>query len=283
MASLSSLTTTLPLILLIDMDGTLIGDSTMQVCRFEICNTLEIKHPNERLCLELKNGLLRPHLDAFLKTLQNKYHNIEVYVYTASEKSWALTIIPCIEKVLGFKFSRPILTRSDCIQENGTLKKSITKVLPSIARKLKCKYKITDTKSLYNQTLFIDNFDVLVSSDVSRLLLCPTYSYFSAIDVLVDVPQHRMTHQVLDIIHRYGVLFTNKLSAEDNKKPEKMMALYYSSLAKVFERASLSMNTSKKDDDIFWAKMDMVFTTHKIQSFNTKVVQYLKRVFQSCP
>ena len=69
-----------------------------------------------------------------------KYENIEIFIYTASIKSWANFLIPKIEKLVNYKFNRPILSREGYVNINNYPQiKSIEVVKPIIYKKLNIK------------------------------------------------------------------------------------------------------------------------------------------------
>lgn len=129
----------LPLVLLLDMDGTLIGNTHLQLCRHDLCATLKQRYDKRLIAQELKDGLIRPHLDVFLKSAKSRYPNLEIFVYTAAERKWATMLIKLIEREVGVRFNTPILAREQCYIEGGAMLKSLEKVAPIILKKLKSK------------------------------------------------------------------------------------------------------------------------------------------------
>ena len=108
-------------VFIIDLDGTIIGDCIYQVELYKlslILNKLKIKIKiNDILkdCYKEKTKLIRPYFKLFLEKMREIYPSSHFYIYTASEKKWAEKELMIIEKVLNFKFNRPIFTRNDCI------------------------------------------------------------------------------------------------------------------------------------------------------------------------
>ncbi len=138
-------------VFIIDLDGTIIGDCVYQAEIYKISlilNKLRIKIKiNEILeqSYKEKTKLIRPYFKLFLEKMRKIYPSSYFYIYTASEKKWAEKELMIIEKVLNFKFNRPLFTRNDCLiykrDDKIDLKKSIensdnSKRLPNQYRKL---------------------------------------------------------------------------------------------------------------------------------------------------
>jgi len=82
------------------------------------------------------------------------YSSSFIFVYTASEKTWANKEIAIIEKQNNIKFNRPIFTRDNCIiDKNGMIKKSVNKIIPHLLKTMKVKKDYDISKKL----LIIDN------------------------------------------------------------------------------------------------------------------------------
>lgn len=188
----------LPFIVLLDLDGTLIGDISPQICLYNLHNTLKKRDKNV-VCFNdkqfqetIKSGVLRPHFQKFLKKMKKLIPETLFYIYTASEKQWANFIIKHIEKAMGMKFCRPIFTRNDClIDKTGDVQKPISTVLSKICKDLKKKFpsqygSLTENQ-LQNRWLMIDNtITVFDSKDVCRVINCPTYKYL----MHENIPSH---------------------------------------------------------------------------------------------
>ena len=108
--------------------------------------------------------------------MRQKFPGIKIYVYTASQKEWALKEIKWIEKCCNLRFDRPILTRDDCIEINNSYVKSIQKINKRI--------KTIDK----NNILIIDNNDVFLDCKDS-FLKCPDYNYVSFVDLWKILPK----------------------------------------------------------------------------------------------
>ena len=163
-------------VFLLDLDGTIIGDISPQVMLWELCRICNSKLDNKVIQNVLRtSNIIRPGFKNLITYLQSV--DCSVYVYTASEKTWANYIIGQIEKVLNIKFARPIFTRSDCNLKNKEYRKSTS----FISKKLK--------KSLGNvgSVTIIDNNNVWIG-DQQNLVICPTYNRRQFLPNLIHHP-----------------------------------------------------------------------------------------------
>ena len=147
-----------PYILLIDLDGTIQGDITPQLKEYNLIKSLKLNisakksHKNDYI-----KGLMRPHFADFIKLIKRKYlNNVELFIYTASHKTWAHYIVPIIESIIGFKFNRPIFTREHCfIKSYDDKAKNIDYVKYHVIKSLRSKHgKIIDEHTL-NDKIFV--------------------------------------------------------------------------------------------------------------------------------
>lgn len=267
---------TLPLVLLLDMDHTIVGECSMQVARYSITTYLKHKHDVKSLMDDLENGLLRPYFESCIKLILTKYSNAELFIFTAAEKKWAHIMINCIEKLLNIKFNRPIFSREYCTSENGYLKKNITKLAPIIYRKLKSKYRLTHINQLKKQIVLIDNSHVVGENDAHRFIKCPSYEYCYPCDVLEGLSKSKIKHHMTSIgtiIQKYSGN-TNLNATTDFLR---FMSLYYAFLSEHYKNTSSQSNKNRKDLDTFWLMVEKIFRNHNIHSFSVKVVTYMNK------
>jgi hypothetical protein len=266
------------MVFLLDMDGTIIGDSVTQLCRYELFNNLGIKNDYSFMQEDIENGLLRPYFESFMKLMSIKYPNAEFFIYTAAEKKWASSMIGYIEKYIKIKFNRPIFSREYCVIENNNLKKSISKVLPIIYKKLKNKHQLQSIDQLSNNIILIDNNYVIKSSDQYRFIKCPSYEYFVPCNILSGISQRKLKQNIaliVAILGKYRILNSNQISTSIDVA--KLYSIYYNSLAELYKASASSTNRTKKDTDTFWLHLERVFRNHEIKSLNKKVVSYMNK------
>lgn len=181
-----------PLILCLDLDGTLQGNIGPQLEEYQlisklnkvIVNEKKIRYSNQLLRSDFMNGLLRPDVVQSLRSIKKKHSNVEFFIYTASQHDWAMFIL---NKLFSFIFdknekiiNRPYFTRKHC-QTNG--QKSIIGIKPLIVKSLKNKYVNCSFEHIY----LIDNNFVLDNYENNRLIHCPTYNYVNVIDPLRNI------------------------------------------------------------------------------------------------
>ena len=152
--------------LVLDIDGTLIGDISLFTISYNVIkalpkNTRILNRLKTNIIYALKNGLMRPHLPQFLKSAKKQY-NLKLYIYTASSYDWAHFLVPCLEKALGVKFQRPLYTRNECT--SYTMLKNLEYVTKHAGDKIPM-VMIDNNKTLYRNV------------DKSRLIKCPTYNF----------------------------------------------------------------------------------------------------------
>lgn len=200
----------LPLAIVLDLDGTIIGDITPQIVSYDILREVkalkgQLNYKAKDLDSKLKTGIVRPYFVEFIKRIKSKIPHAEVFVYTASEKTWAFHIIKQIEKSCGVKINRPIFTRNHCTQlSDGSLQKCIKTIRPAIFRALKNKYGLERETVLMNRVLLVDNRPVYGSPDSQFLIQCPTYDFKvpENIPAMVDSVEYAKYFKVFNGIFR---------------------------------------------------------------------------------
>jgi hypothetical protein len=260
------------------MDGTLIGDSVIQLCRYELAISLGYKYDYKSIKEELENGLLRPYFESFIKMITIKYPNSEIFIYTAAEKRWASVMISFIEKYLGIKFNRPIFSREYCVVDSNTTIKSINKVLPSVYKKLKRKYNLESSEDLKKQIVLIDNNNVIRSIDGYRFIKCPSYEHFVVCNIIENIPDDKIKQNlsiIVSILGKYKFLHSSQISAYTDIS--KFYYYYYAALSELYKTHSSHSNKNNKEGDKFWLIMERIFRNHNIKSFNKKVVAYINK------
>lgn len=185
--------------MLLDMDGTMIGKITPQVCEYEVILSTDekkLKTMKADLVERLKQGIIRPYLASLCRLVAaGELADVELFVYTASESRWAHFLIPCIEEALGFRFNRPFFTRDHCVAVGAEYKKAFELVAPTVFRKLRGRYALSSAReTAENMTLVDNNPTVLLHPNIDgkRTVRCPTYNFAYYYDVLARVPVHTL-------------------------------------------------------------------------------------------
>jgi len=282
-----------PYIFIIDLDGTIIGDCSYQC---EIYNIQEIirknishnKQQGDKIklgyinryktmcekslhdCYSSCSKLIRPFFRLFITRIQKMFPNSYFFVYTASEKNWALKEIAIIEKQNKMKFNRPIFTRNDCIIDSqGNLRKSVVKILPSICKTIKCK----NQDSLKKQILIIDNNATFIDY-TDNLLICPTYDYLQFKNLWENIPHD---YNTIDELKKYvqSLIGNKRIHARtantDTVKLEKIHKWLY----KIYKK--VNKNNQQFENDIFWKELAMYIQKLNISEFSKKNVAILQK------
>ena len=257
--------TATPLVLLIDMDGTIIGDAAPLACMHELSR-------NKRLdSYPFEHSLIRPHLESFLKFVHQEY-DCECFIYTAADEKWAAKVINCIEKQTAFKFNRPILSRKDCILVNNVYRKSISHVTPRIRALLKRRQKLLIDTNI----VLIDNNDVLIPSSDYRQIICPTYDARVNMDVLknIEVVDIKANASALGrILYKYGYI-----TKSSYKSIDELLSSYYLSVARSLHESC--KESDKNARDTFWLDMRHIFRSLRVTSFDKETLSHIRKALK---
>lgn len=270
------MSTSKPLVLIIDLDGTIIGDISPQIARYEI-HALFHKKPSCQIPLlfgEFEKGLLRENFKSFLHELKKVYgKNLEIFIYTASEKKWGAFILRVIEKFIAHDFNRPFFTREHCIMKDTKWTKSISKILPTIFKKIKHKYPLLTLNELKEQTMFIDNNKTIKDDhEKQKLLKCPTYGYFQPCDALNGVTITEKTiANVSQVLMKYGFL------ARIHTSVNLFYSEYYANLSMLYKTCHIER---EKRNDPFWKHLEEIFKMHHFKTLTSKNVEYIRHKMQ---
>lgn len=271
-----------PFFIILDIDGTIIGDITLQVCEWEIISKYQPKKLRlfkQSLIQHLQQGMLRSGLSDFLTTIKKEYEHTEFLVYTASEEKWAQFLTPCIEAACGYKFGRPIFTRKDCVHVSQNITKSLSKISTKIIKAYRHKYpSITSAKAVVKNTIMVDNNNLLCSKECNRCIECPTYSFVYPYNVLQLVDENVMQKNypsIANILGRYDLIPANNVQHIDALGYFGVMSAYYLQLARIMKTKSQSAK-QKKDGMWFTVANDIVASLRKGLS-RESMVKYINQ------
>lgn len=248
-----------PFYIVIDIDGTLIGDVTPQVCEWELIQKYDkskLKQFKKSFCDLLKAGLLRPGFTTFIDQVKLMHPNTEFYIYTSSESRWASFIIPCIESITGVRFARPLFTRAHCLKVNDEYKKSLGKIAPKIHEKLSDKISLAD---MLSHTLLIDNSNVILKQEVKSIVICPTYKYVHIRDVtrLLDTEKiNNNFHSMISLMVSYNMFPKSDLHIT----LQQFYALHYKHIYQLISHLHKEERHLENDKDQFWPLLGQIFS-----------------------
>jgi hypothetical protein len=258
-----------PVVFILDIDGTLIGDISQQVMMFDMLD--EIKASKKLLDMDefkykLLNGLIRPYLINFINDIRAHYTYAEFFIYTASKKDWAEYLVKIIESTLNIKFNRPLFTRNDCLYINNEYKKSISKIKNRIFNTLKKRYPELQLSDLKDRMMMIDNSRVFLEHDYN-IVYCPTYSFKYPENILLTIKRNifeKYTVDIFNVISKYvsGIPITNSYL--------KFQKYYYSNYIN-------DLSNMKKPEDKFWIYLRNLLITKNICAFDKKNIDYINR------
>lgn len=241
-----------PLVLLIDLDGTMQGDIRPQLQEYDIVRRLNRRiTQNKKVRLnvsdfenDMRTGLMRPYLAECLRAIRRTHAHVELFLYTASTTEWAHYVVNRIERnVFGEQvFNRPYLTRKHC---SGTMSKSIERVFPIIARTLRNKYQTVSKDRVF----LIDNNPVLPESERRHLILCPTYEYVRVIDPMRAASS--------DILHLYHLEFAEMLGVPAGSTSFETLARIYTQLHAATQRSGTTNKPYR--NDTYWKRVARIF------------------------
>lgn len=279
-----SSSTSIPLILILDLDGTIIGDITPQIMSYELSKALKTVTSNKdskyvfdmtEFKSKLTHGLIRPYFEVFVKSLLNNIANVEFFVYTASEKSWAELMIKTIEQCIGVKFNRPIFSRQYCVSQDKQYKKSLRFIGPTLTRSLKKKYGVTfSQKDLSSNILIIDNNNVYHSFDQRQLIVCPSYNYRVAENIVCHIKSKMFkAHNVLitSILKKYIPIG----QPHDFNTFQKQFYIYYIAFLE-----QVIKNNAHYSQDKFWLYLKDIILSQNIRRFDEKSVKFITNVLR---
>lgn len=244
------------MIFIIDLDGTIIGDCSYQVEVYNLEKILKsnnIKNKKDNLLISSYNQeskLIRPYYSYFHNKIRKNIKNSKIYIYTASEKSWALKEISMIEKTHNIKFDRPIFTRNDCIiDSDNNYKKSVKKILPKILKR----NKDLTIENIKNSLKIIDNNEVFIDY-LDKFILCPSYNYIHFCNLIDKIKYHNLLNNENKEIKKYinNLIITNKL-CNNKHKEHKEDEINFKWLYKKHKKIN-KINDKYKSDD-FWKKL----------------------------
>ena len=250
-----------PLIMLMDLDGTLQGNISPQLVEYDLINRINslipskssnIKYSLKNLYSDFTSGLLRPFVQEAISSMKKTHPTIEFYIYTASSDDWAHFILDQINKSFFAKknlINKPYFTRKH-LTEYGV--KSISKIRPIIVHNLRKKY----PNARFNQIYLIDNNFVLSPTEMNKLIYCPTYDYKVVIN-----PLRLITEDVKD---KYYNNISEYLLKEPSKNTMELYKKFYKTAFKELELAE--KNNKKYTNDNYWQSFALIVNRNKVNN-----------------
>jgi len=268
-----------PYIFVIDLDGTIIGNCTYQCDIYNIMELMKIYNKKELnkykiLCEKSLNNsynnkslLMRPHFFYFIQSMKKLYQRSYFYIYTASEKKWANKEIAIIEKNNNFKFDRPLFTRDNCILDNdGNIKKSITKILPLIKKNIK----MPSSYDIRKHLLIIDNNPTFIDYK-ENLLICPSYNYIKFNNLIDIFPDEIDNSNIKNYINKLTKEQRICRKYDGDTCLEKIYKWLYKKCKKINKYNSNYVN------DTFWKDLVILIKNYSIRHYNSKNIEIMQK------
>jgi len=267
----------LPLVIVLDIDGTLIGDIRPQLSLYEIDAAITTKNKKHHLVTSkslqysLKyEGIVRPYAIKFIKSMKQHYPQSQFFIYTASEKKWANFLITQLEKAHKVKFHRPLFTRDNCTFVNNEHMKFVSSISPTILKSLKRQYPRLSMRDLDNRMLVIDNnMSIFGPNDQSKVIMCPTYDYKAPENVPGYISKYMYDAyqtEIVNALSKYVTLYNVKNYLDFQRQFYTFYVQYLTTIEKY--------NSSQMHDRFFYVLWN-VMTKNNISNFSPKVVQYI--------
>lgn len=274
-----------PYIFIIDLDNTIIGDCTYQCELFCLLGILKnkkesTKHIDDVLykSYKEKSKLIRPYFSTFIHKMKRKYVNASFFVYTASEKMWAIKEINMIEKNLNFIFDKPIFTRDNCVLNSGSgLNKSIKKILPHIITSLKKSKK--SIENISDRILIIDNNNTYIDYN-NNLLVCPSYNYILFYNIWDVIKKEHLKIKEINMfisrIVQLNLIYYTNILKNDHYNLKKLKNIY-----KWLYIKSININKHNKiqENDVFWKKLlHVLYDIKLINKIDSNTIKKIKHI-----
>lgn len=276
----------LPIVFVLDWDGTIVGKVDFQSQAFSLAQSLRKQGlrpkplPSVIQAFSPKSKLVRPGIASFMHGMEKFYHNQPVYffIFTASEKSWATYEINLVEKQFGIRFMRPIFTREDCVvDQGGQYRKSLMKIFPRICRAISKTRPLSTqekTQILENNLIVIDN-NAVYTDRPDKLLLCPDYNY-SVFENLVDIipddaHAHPIVNQMIYSLVNSGHVCPIPRQSSDFMKEITHTYTWLASRCKEITQA----NRLYENDD-FWKHLRKLIVQNGLKKFTPSIIKQLQ-------
>lgn len=273
---------TLPYVFILDWDGTIAGKVDYQSNAFSLRSALKklgykVATPGIPKAFRPSSKLVRPGFASFLKAMSDFYPEVYFFIYTASERQWALQEIQWVEKAHGIKFERPIFTRDDCITDStGNYRKSVMRVFPRICRAITKSRPLTKDEKNYilnNQLLIIDN-NAVYTDKQDRLLICPDYDY-AVFEHLLEIVPHdaRKRPEIQQLLYSFINMGVMCPIAKFDDEMHAITAAYSWIANKC--KSIVDNNKTYAEDD-FWKYLRKLIVQNELRKLTPSVIRQIQ-------
>lgn len=275
------------MVFVLDWDGTIVGRVDFQSYRYVLLQMLrragyKLTGKEAPEAFTSQSGLVRPGFASWVKAMQRHYDgNVMFFIYTASERQWALREIDWVEKAHDIKFARPIFTRKDCVlDKDNVYRKRLHNVLPRIFRGVqkfanegRALNDVERTVLVEQQLLIIDNNSVY-DDYTHRLLICPDYDYMHFENIVDGIPAHLLELPRIQT-------FLNALASSGMVCPppttQSSPPSYHGKLARTFAWMTKKCIAIDRDNvaylaDVFWKHLKKIIIQNNLHAFPTNLI-----------
>lgn len=275
----------LPYIFVLDWDGTIAGKVDFQSHAYSIRSALKRLGykangpPGVPKAFGPNSKLIRPGFSTFISAMKDYFgpDNVYFFIYTASERQWALQEISWVEKAHDIQFQRPIFTRDDCtIDGSGSYRKSLMRIFPRICRSISKGRQFSKAEKEYilnNQLMIIDN-NAVYTDKQERLLLCPHYDYvfFEHLQEIIpsEARKNSMVQQLLYSLVNAGIMCPVPKHDDHMHVISASYAWIASKCKAVVEQNKLYIN------DDFWKYLRKLIIQNELRKLTPSVIKQLQ-------
>jgi hypothetical protein len=259
-------------IFILDVDNTIIGDIKPQVNELNLIENLKLSQKKlyrQNLISDLKNGIIRPFFIDFINFC--KENKIPIFIFTASTKEWINYLLPIIEKIINYKFERPIFTRQHMIKKplemicNDLIIKSINHIKPSIYKTLKKKYSYDKSNTII---YMIDNrIDNILEK--KYVLHCKSYNFL--------LP----TNLIRSLTEEQKYIYKNRISKYLYNKEFDYTHLMIKIYSEYLNDLKLSIINNRIKNDNYWKLLTIMIKQKNIILNRKKFYRLYKKIFNN--
>jgi len=294
----------LPVLFIMDMDKTIIGESDMilgahslidfvrNCCKTNKIQDLPCPKAVKYQDLTIKE-FIRPDAKNFFHKIKENFPTAEFFIYSHGTKDYVDKMIPMLEKELDMQFARPIFTRNDCIQnERGKDMKTVMVHYDTMIKSLVNKYPaLKDKKNqdlvIKERILFIDDND-MVWDIKTKWIKCPHYSYKPIIDIQSYIDSKTIQHELVQSYIKAELNYFVITNVESNTIDEQKMA-YHVHMASLYQSV-VEVNRDALKDKFFDILLNVLkpyknhvhlFKDEYIEKINKTLENKLKKAYQN--
>ena len=280
----------LPIIFIIDIDNTLIGNSrpflyfdTFTEFIKTSCHINKVEQ-NDDICKSLikshyiPDNFFRPYIKEFFDGIRKIYKNSEFFIFSTGTEEYVNNMVKIIEDKINIKFNKPYFSRNYTIYtDNYNSVKNITIYQEQIINTLKEKYPSIikfENKVFEERTIIIDDLDVW-DNDYRQIKVKP-YNYRPIIEYELSLLQSIYKHKYL-----YNFLKnSNILNIERGNTLNEFLLHYHIYMASLYDTYNISNEENLKDKtfNIILESLkkrlknkDIKFTKEYINNINKKI------------